>query len=228
MSEDLILFWHRRDLRIQDNLGLLKACEFSSKVIGLFCLDPNFLKRDDIAAVRVTYMIGCLQFLQEEYKKLGSQLLILQGEPQEIIPKLARELKAKAVYFNLDIEPFARNRDRNVSEALTSIGIRTETTWDQLLHTPDQILTQSQEPYKVYTPFWRNWSLKPKAKPQPVFSKPLIGLTETEQELAQNIGVIPLPSAQELGFIWDNFFYFNVFTFLTLLQLHSFPTNLPS
>ena len=205
MSEDLILFWHRRDLRIQDNLGLIKACQSSSKVIGLFCLDPNLLKRDDVAPVRVSYMIGCLEFLQEEYKKLGSQLLILQGEPQEIIPKLARELKAKAVYFNLDIEPFAKKRDRSVSEALQSIGIRTETTWDQLLHTPDQILTQSQEPYKVYTPFWRNWSLKPKAKPQPVFSKPLMGLTETEQELVRNSGVITLPSAQELGFIWDNF-----------------------
>ncbi len=205
MSEDLILFWHRRDLRIQDNLGLIKACQSSSKVIGLFCLDPNLLKRDDVAPVRVSYMIGCLEFLQEEYKKLGSQLLILQGEPQEIIPKLARELKAKAVYFNLDIEPFAKKRDRSVSEALQSIGIRTETTWDQLLHTPDQILTQSQEPYKVYTPFWRNWSLKPKVKPQPLFSKSLIGLTETEQELVRNIGVITLPSAQELGFIWDNF-----------------------
>ena len=60
MSEDLILFWHRRDLRIDDNLGLFNACEYSSKVVGLFCLDPNILNRDDIAPVRVHYMIGRL------------------------------------------------------------------------------------------------------------------------------------------------------------------------
>ncbi len=204
MSEDLILFWHRRDLRIDDNLGLTNTFQSSSKVVGLFCLDPNILNRDDIAPVRVTYMIGCLQYLQEQYQKLGSQLLILEGKPQENIPKLARELNAKAVYFNLDIEPFARQRDRTVSEALNSVGIITKTTWDQLLHSPDQILTQSQEPYKVYTPFWRNWNIKSKAKPKPAFSQTLIGLTETEQELAKTMGVISLPSAQELGFIWEN------------------------
>ncbi|MGL5135818.1 MAG: deoxyribodipyrimidine photo-lyase, partial [Planktothrix sp.] len=77
MSEDLILFWHRRDLRIDDNLGLINACQASSKVVGLFCLDPNILNRDDIAPVRVHYMIGCLEYLQKEYQKLGSQLLIL-------------------------------------------------------------------------------------------------------------------------------------------------------
>lgn len=204
MSEDLILFWHRRDLRIDDNLGLFNACEYSSKVVGLFCLDPNILNRDDIAPVRVHYMIGCLEYLQKQYQKLGSQLLILEGTPEEIIPKLARELKAKAVYFNLDIEPLARERDRIVSEALNSMGIITKTTWDQLFHPPDQIFTQSQEPYKVYTPFWRNFNLKPKAKPKPPLSPSLINLTESEQELAEKIGVIPLPSAQKLGFIWEN------------------------
>jgi deoxyribodipyrimidine photo-lyase len=204
MSEDLILFWHRRDLRIDDNLGLINACQASSKVVGIFCLDTNILKRDDIAPVRVKYMIGCLEYLQEEYKKLGSQLLILEGKPEEIIPKLAKELNAKTVYFNLDIEPFARERDRIVSESLNCIGIITKTTWDQLFHAPDQILTQSQQPYKVYTPFWRNFNLKPKAKSKPPLSQTLIDLTETEQELAKKIGVIPLPSAQELGFIWEN------------------------
>ncbi len=204
MLEDLILFWHRRDLRITDNLGLLKATERSAKVVGLFCLDPNILKRDDVAPVRVTYMIGCLQYLQQKYAELGGQLLILEGDPQQVIPKLATALKAKAVYFNLDVEPYAKERDRMVSEALNSVGIETVTVWDQLLHSPDQIVTQSGEPYKVYTPFWRNWNQKPKAKPTVNLSKNLITLTEPEQETAQQIGVIPLPTAKELGLIWDN------------------------
>ena len=44
----MIIFWHRRDLRIKDNIGLSKAGEKSNKVIGIFCLDSNILKRDDI------------------------------------------------------------------------------------------------------------------------------------------------------------------------------------
>ena len=51
---NLILFWHRRDLRISDNVGLAAAQQQSQKVVGVFCLDPTLLKRDDIAAVRIT------------------------------------------------------------------------------------------------------------------------------------------------------------------------------
>ena len=60
---DLILFWHRRDLRICDNIGLAAARQQSSKVVGIFCLDRNILDSDDVAPARVTYMIGCLQKL---------------------------------------------------------------------------------------------------------------------------------------------------------------------
>ncbi|MEG4092484.1 deoxyribodipyrimidine photo-lyase, partial [Microcoleus sp. Pol12B4] len=35
---DLILFWHRRDLRISDNIGLAAARQQSPKVVGIFCL----------------------------------------------------------------------------------------------------------------------------------------------------------------------------------------------
>ena len=105
---DLILFWHRRDLRISDNLGLAAAREQTAKVVGLFCLDPGILDGDDIAPARVTYMIGCLAELQQSYQKLGSQLLIIQGEPHTAIPQIAAALKTKAVFWNLDVEPYGK------------------------------------------------------------------------------------------------------------------------
>lgn len=60
---DLILFWHRRDLRISDNVGLSAARARTPRVVGVFCLDPNILNRDDIAPARITFMVGCLQAL---------------------------------------------------------------------------------------------------------------------------------------------------------------------
>ncbi len=48
---DIALFWHRRDLRISDNIGLA-ARQHSSRVVGVFCLDPNLLERDDVALIR--------------------------------------------------------------------------------------------------------------------------------------------------------------------------------
>ena len=199
---DLILFWHRRDLRISDNLGLAAAAR-ASKVVGLFCLDPGILDGDDIAPARVTYMIGCLSELQKSYQKLGSQLLIVQGEPQTAIPKMAEALCAKAVFWNLDVEPYAKNRDRSLEEALKEKDIDTKQFWDQLLHAPGEILTKSSNtPYKVYTPFWRSWIQQDKPGVADEIEQ-LKGLSEKEMKQAQKAGAIPLPSAKDLGYQWD-------------------------
>jgi deoxyribodipyrimidine photo-lyase len=199
----LIIFWHRRDLRINDNIGLVSAREKSQKIVGLFCLDPAILKGDDIAPARVKYLLGCLAELRENYQKLGSDLFIFHNSPLTIIPSLAEKLKAEGVYWNLDIEPFSRQRDKILQEALKAKGIKVETFWDQLLHPPKTILSKTNTPYTIYTPFWRNWSQQP--KPKPVNSpSSLSSLTAEEYDIASNIGLIPLPSLENLGFRWDN------------------------
>ncbi|MBD2496396.1 deoxyribodipyrimidine photo-lyase, 8-HDF type [Nostoc sp. FACHB-280] len=202
MSE-LILFWHRRDLRVADNTGLAVARKQSPKVVGVFCLDPNILERDDVAPVRVEYMIGCLQALQERYAQIGSQLLILHTNPIQAIPTLAAALNAKAVFWNWDVEPYSQIRDRTIIDALKEKGIQfLNENWDQILHSPDEIRTGNNSPYTVYTPFWKNWSSKPKAAPVETLQT-AEGLTPAEQEIAKNAGAIPLPTAKDLGFIWD-------------------------
>lgn len=200
---DLILFWHRRDLRINDNLGLAAARQNSQKVVGIFCLDPLILERDDVAPARVSYMIGSLQSLIERYAQAGSQLLIIKADPTQAIPALASALNAKAVYWNWDVEPYARKRDRLVLTALKDKGIVAQNHWDQLLHPPEAIYSGSKTPYTVYTPFWRNWIGKAKAQPVDALTD-AVGLTPQEQATAQQQGAIPLPTAQDLGFIWDN------------------------
>ncbi|HEY9691209.1 MAG TPA: FAD-binding domain-containing protein [Oculatellaceae cyanobacterium] len=200
---DLILFWHRRDLRISDNVGLAAARQQTQEVVGVFCLDPNILQRDDVAPARVTYMMGCLELLQQRYAEVGSELLILFNEPTTAIPKLAEAVNAKAVFWNWDVEPYAKERDRTILVALKEKGISTQNFWDQLLHSPEEIRSGSGQPYTIYTPFWKNWISKAKATPAPALQN-AIGLTESEKEAARQAGVVELPTARDLGFIWDN------------------------
>ena len=203
---DLVLFWHRRDLRLGDNVGLAAARDRTPQVVGLFCLDPGILQGDDIAPARVAYMIGCLQALRDRYAQAGGQLLILQGDPRQKIPALAEALGAKAIYWNRDVEPYSRQRDTDVAEALKKSGIEFRTTfWDQLLHEPGEVRTGNGDPYKVYTPFWRNWIEHAKAEPlaDPEGLKPL---SDSQKEAAKKAGCIALPSAEDLGFAWDKGF----------------------
>jgi deoxyribodipyrimidine photo-lyase len=121
----------------------------------------------------------------------------------QAIPRLALALKAKAVFWNWDVEPYSQKRDRAVIEGLKEKGIEfLPKNWDQLLHAPEDICTGSNQPYTVYTPFWKNWSNKPKPTPVETFAHAQ-GLTEVEKEKAKSAGVIELPSAKELGFVWD-------------------------
>jgi deoxyribodipyrimidine photo-lyase len=200
---DLILFWHRRDLRIADNSGLAAARKLTRKVVGVFCLDPNILERDDIAPARVTYMIGSLQSLQKRYAQVGSQLLILRGNPTQAIPTLAEALGAKGVFWNWDVEPYSEERDRTIINILAEKGIQfIEKNWDQILHSPAEIYTGSNGVYTVYSPFWKNWSSKPKAQPVETLQS-VEGLTDAEMSIARTNGIIELPSAKDLGFTWD-------------------------
>jgi deoxyribodipyrimidine photo-lyase len=200
---DLVLFWHRRDLRLTDNIGLAAARQKSEKIVGVFCLDPGILKQDNVAPVRMAYLMGSLKSLEASYAQAGGQLLILQGAPVEQLPALAQALKAKAVFWNKDVEPYSRDRDRTVATALRQAGVEVEAFWDQLLHAPQEIMTGSNSPYTVFTPFWRNWIKTSKKDPVPTLEN-ITGLTVAEQQAAQKAGAIALPTAQDLGFVWEN------------------------
>ena len=204
MTETL-LFWHRRDLRLSDSLGLAAARDLSPRVVGAFCLDPAILERDDVAPARVAYMLECLKALQSAYERAGSNLLALQGPPEQRIPALAAAVGAIAVYWHYDVEPYARDRDARVAAALQEKGIPSKQIWDQLLHAPGTVTTQSNEPYRVYSPFWRNWHGQPKPTPAEAIAN-LDSLDPAQQTAARDAGAIALPSWQDLGYTWERGF----------------------
>jgi deoxyribodipyrimidine photo-lyase len=198
---DLVLFWHRRDLRIVDSIGLAQASNINARVIGVFCFDRSILSMD-VAPARVTYLVGCLSALANDYRQAGSELLFLDGDPIVKIPQLAKALAAQSVYWHHDVEPYAKARDERVSGVLQAQNIEVHTNWDQLLHDPTSITTGNNQPYSVYTPFWRNWNSR--SKPAPVAVKlPQSPLNPTEREAIEQVPTIDLPTAQELGFIWE-------------------------
>ncbi|MBE9221906.1 deoxyribodipyrimidine photo-lyase [Cyanobacterium stanieri LEGE 03274] len=204
--DNLILFWHRKDLRINDNIGLSEAEKYSKKIIGFFCLDPYILNGDDVAPARVKYMMGCLAELRQKYQERGGTFLIFKESPKNIIPSLMKKLQGKAIFWNKDVEPYSRNRDREIAQILKDENIEYNVFWDQLMHPPGDVLTKSNNsPYSVYGPFWRSWEKLEKRSP---FFAPtsLIGLDEKETEIVNQLGAMDLPTAEALGYDWQGNF----------------------
>jgi deoxyribodipyrimidine photo-lyase len=157
MAPDRWLFWHRRDLRLADNLGLAAAAAATPAVTGLFVLDPAILADPAMAPARIWFLCESLRELAARWSAAGSRLLILRGPPAELVPLAARAVGAAVVAWNRDVEPYGRERDRRVAAALQARGTRVLVDWDQLLVAPEAIRTGAGEPYRVYGPFLRNW-----------------------------------------------------------------------
>ncbi|MCJ2544403.1 cryptochrome/photolyase family protein [Thermostichus vulcanus] len=187
-----VLLWHRRDLRLQDNAALHEAARYSSQVVPVFIFDRQILERADTAPARVAFLLEALERLQEGYRQLGLTLLWQIGDPLVELQHLAATLGAKAVFWNEDVEPFARQRDSRVRAGLAEAGIQCFSGQDMLLHGPGEVLTQAGDPYSVFTPFWRRWRSLPKRDPYPI-PKALQPVPSLQAQ--------PLPSLADLGFV---------------------------
>ncbi|MDA0259059.1 MAG: deoxyribodipyrimidine photo-lyase, partial [Cyanobacteria bacterium] len=145
MTTPRVLFWHRRDLRLADNLGLAAAVEISPAVTGVYVLDPQVINPPEhlppMAPARLWFLIESLIELQQRWLQAGSRLLVLEGDPVSVLPQLAETIAAEAVVWNRDVEPYARERDRQVAQRLQADGRKVVVDWDQLLVSPDLIKT---------------------------------------------------------------------------------------
>ncbi len=203
--------WHRRDLRVSDQPALTAAINWAQQhhgsVIGIFIFDIGILESGQTGGAQVAFMLGCLAQLQQSYRNLGSELYFLHGEPVSCLMEFSTKINAKAVFWGEDVEPMALDRDRRAKQNLTNLGIEGFSYLDIDLVAPDQIWTKTGEPYKVYTPFWRNWSQQPKPLPYlkpdqlPIRSADLLQ-TVTEILIESSLGILNLPDLGGIRTDW--------------------------
>jgi len=158
------LFWHRRDLRLADNVGLAAAAD-RGEAAGVFVFDDDVLAH--ASDVRVRRLLDGLAALRDDYRDRDSDLLVARGDPEAVLPELAESLGADRVVWNRDYSGVARERDAAVRKALNEAGIEREAHHDAVLHTPDSIRTNAGDPYSVYTYYWRKWTDRETDPPAP-------------------------------------------------------------
>ena len=148
------MHWFRRDLRLSDNTALGEALK-AGKVLAVFVLDPDILKRKDTGAARLQFLYGALRNLDEELRVRGSQLLLRRGEPAAVLSAVAREHGATGCFFNRDYEPYAIARDARVTATLRSQGLLVRSFKDDVMAEAGEL--PGPRPFLVFTPFYRAW-----------------------------------------------------------------------
>lgn len=151
------LAWFRRDLRLHDHAVLHAALARAGAVQPVFVFDRDILARfTNPNDRRLGFIAQSLCHLDAQLKLRGGGMLVLHGRATEVMPKLAAALAANAVVAAEDFEPTARARDAAVARALGS-NVSFLQPLDQLIHHPQALLKGDGTPYRVFTPFFKNW-----------------------------------------------------------------------
>jgi deoxyribodipyrimidine photo-lyase len=152
------IVWFRGDLRIHDHPALAAAVENSDVIVPVFILDDGLLLNNQ-SSNRNRFLLECLGDVRQSLQKLGGDLIIRHGEPSEELVKLAKETEADSVYYIADFSPYSLKRDKKVESVLEEANITARSFGGKLtVGTLQKLMNKSGTPYKVFTPFWKQWS----------------------------------------------------------------------
>jgi len=158
MKKRVSVFWFRRDLRLNDNVGLANALNGSSPVLPIFIFDPTILDQlEDKTDRRVDYIQQVLHDINLQLEKKGSSLACFFLNPIQAFKKLLEQYEIDTVYCNRDYEPIALKRDLEVQSFLEEQGVSFQSYKDQVIFEGSDILKQDGKPYTVFTPYSRKW-----------------------------------------------------------------------
>ncbi len=199
MKQKLSLFWLRRDLRFEDNVGLYYALydakQNGHQVLPVFIFDTNILDRlEDKLDRRVDFIHRTLTAMQNTLLAKGKTLQVLHGNPLEVFDEWIKQYEIISVYTNHDYEPQAIERDTQIETLLAKNKIAFHSFKDQVIFEKNEVLKDDGKPYTIYTPYANKWRAHwtnnvPKIHP----SIKLLDYFLDSKPLA-------IPTLQELGF----------------------------
>ncbi len=192
MDPRTAIVWFRRDLRLHDHPALLAAMERADRVVPLFVVDPTLVGGRFASTNRTWFMLESVRALRDTLRGRGSDLVVRTGDPRDVVPGIARELGAGAVYVSRDHAPYGRRRDRAVADALATTGVAWHARRGVLVHEPDEIATRDGRPFRVYTPFRRAWDALPR--------RPLLPAPDRLAAAPPGFDPGPIPTLAGLGF----------------------------
>jgi deoxyribodipyrimidine photo-lyase len=185
-----VIHWFRRDLRVADNTALFHAAAHGLPIVPVYILSEWQVSHPWTGLNRQHFLCGSLASLAKSLETLGGRLIIRQGKAVAELRKLIADCGAVAVHFNTDPDPFGKSVENGVRELCTELGIECHGHADVSLHQPQEVLTQGALPYRVYTPYSRNWLGLPKPSP---LTKPQPLQTPT------HLHSLPLPTVEVWG-----------------------------
>lgn len=161
----LAIHWFRRDLRITDNTALSAAVHSAAAVLPTYIISRWSGSHLWTGQKRQQFLCECLKSLSNNIKSIDGNLVFRQGEAVDELLTLAKETGADAIFFNRDPDPFGQDIEKKLAEAAEKAGVAIRSFQDAAMSERDEILTNQDSVYRVFTPYSKKWHAKEKALP---------------------------------------------------------------
>ncbi len=138
-----IIVWFRNDLRCLDHEALYAASTYAvtneSQVIPIYCFDLRQFEQTTYGfaktgAFRAQFLFESVADLRANLRSLGSELVILKGLPEQVIPDLAAQIGATDVYFHSEVTSEELKVESRLINNLQKLGIDSKAFWGQTLY----------------------------------------------------------------------------------------------
>jgi deoxyribodipyrimidine photo-lyase len=156
MRTAVVLF--NRDLRVHDHPALAEAVRVAERVVPLFVLDDGILRSGFARPNRLRFMLESLRALDGALAEGGGRLVVRRGDVVREAMRVVEDTGADAVFASADVSAYAQARERRLGRERIDFRTFPGTT----VVPPGDLLPAGGDHFRVFTPYWRQWSAEPR------------------------------------------------------------------
>lgn len=196
MTQKTILIWYRNDLRLHDHEPLHQAVTENALIIPVYCFDLRQFGKTSFGFpktgnFRGKFLLESVSELRRRLQSLGSNLIIHQGYPENIIPKLAKKLSIDSVYFHKEVTSEETQVETNLEQKLSQLKVECKPFWGTTLYHIDDLPFSGNHIPEVFTSF------RKKVEKDSIVNPPLT--TPSKLPPLPDIELGEIPTLTELG-----------------------------
>jgi deoxyribodipyrimidine photo-lyase len=154
------LFWFRRDLRLFSNEALIQALNNGAKH-AIFFVSEKQWQQHQVAPIQIDLLKRRVAYLQSQLGEYGVTLHVIDApsfvDCENKIIDFCKSNDVKHIIANAEYELNEVNRDKSILNKCDELSITFTLYEGDLIAPAGSVKNQSNEMYKVFTPFKRAW-----------------------------------------------------------------------
>lgn len=142
-----VLYWFRTDLRLHDSPALQAALDLKpAALFPVWCWDPNYVYKHRVGVNRFRFLLESMIALSKNITSTqsNSQLLVVRGEPTELLPELWKRWSITHLVFEKDPSAYGRRRDQLILEAAEKSNVKVVAVQGHHLYDPEQVVNKNK------------------------------------------------------------------------------------